>query len=47
MNEFITNLNNGIFLKASLKFDNVGFLGIKFKSVVKTSLEGINAILNA
>ena len=42
-----TNLNKGTFFNTSTKFDMVGFLGIKFKSVVNTSLDGIKAILKA
>ena len=46
-NELNTNLNKGTFFNTSTKFDMVGFLGIKFKSVVNTSLDGIKAILKA
>ena len=45
--EFKTNFTSGTYFNAWLKFSQVGALGSKLNSVVKSSLDGINATLTA
>ena len=46
-NELITKRTRGTFCNACLKFSSVGFFGRIFRSSVKSSLDGINAMLTA
>ena len=45
--EFIINFRSGTFLNALMKLLHVGCFGRIFNSVVKSSLDGINAMLTA
>ena len=47
INELRINRPSGIFLMASLKLSRVGLDGNRLSSVVKSSLEGIKAMLTA